>query len=139
MSNDFNNIGERIELKLKELNLKQVDISKKTGISKNSISNYVNDIRIPDNISCYKIAQLFSVSMEWILTGKDYNYKLIDPEESIELNDINEVKLTSIKDNNIINCNQLEKKLILDYRHLDRFDKVLIVNIVKIMNKRYEK
>ena len=138
MSNDFKNIGERIEFKMKELNLKQVDISKKTGISKNAISNYVNDIRIPDNISCYKIAQILSVSMEWILTGKNLNYKLINPKESIELNDTNEAKFISKKDN-IINYNQLEKELILDYRQLDRFDKALTVNIVKIMNKRFEK
>ncbi|MFZ7120234.1 MAG: helix-turn-helix domain-containing protein [Eubacteriaceae bacterium] len=69
--------------KMSELNLKQSELSRITKISKNAISNYVNDVRIPDTISAYKLSQALHVPIEWLLTGEK-SFK----DEKIFLNEI---------------------------------------------------
>lgn len=71
MGYDFSETGERIKFLMDLNNMKQIDICKMTGISKNAISNYINGNRIPDTVSLYKLAEHFNVSMEWLLTGKN--------------------------------------------------------------------
>lgn len=67
MIENFVNIGERLSTRMDELNLKQIDVCRMTGISKNAISNYVNNNRIPDTTSIYKLSKVLKVSIEWIL------------------------------------------------------------------------
>ncbi len=71
MDSDFNGVGERIHHLMKLNNIKQIDVCKKTGLCKNTISNYVNGNRLPDTEALYKLSKLFNVSMEWLLTGND--------------------------------------------------------------------
>lgn len=71
MSENFVGVGERIGSKIKEMKIKQIDVSKATGISKNALSNYISGNRIPDTLSIYKLAKYFSVSIEWLLTGEE--------------------------------------------------------------------
>ena len=75
MNEDFKGIGTRIIERMKVLGLKQVDIIRETGISKTAISNYVNGNRIPDTLSIYKLSQALETSIEWILTGKEFEPK----------------------------------------------------------------
>lgn len=70
MIENFNDIGKRLNERMDELNLKQVDICKLSGISKNAVSNYVNGNRVPDTMSVYKLSKVLETSMEWILTGE---------------------------------------------------------------------
>ncbi|WP_052344214.1 helix-turn-helix domain-containing protein [Bacillus ndiopicus] len=70
MNVNFKGVGERIAAKIKEQKLKQIDVARATGISKNAISNYINGNRIPDTESIYKLATFFSVSIEWLLIGE---------------------------------------------------------------------
>ncbi len=71
MSENFRDVKTRITQKMDEFNLKQVDICKATGLSKNTVSNYVSGNRIPDALATYKLSKLFQVSMEWLLTGEE--------------------------------------------------------------------
>lgn len=71
MGYDFSETGKRIKFLMNLNDMKQIDICKVTGISKNAISNYISGNRIPDTVSLYKLAEYFSVSMEWLLTGKN--------------------------------------------------------------------
>lgn len=48
-------------------NMKAVDLSEKTGISKARISQYVNGIYTPKSKSTYIIAQALSVSETWLM------------------------------------------------------------------------
>lgn len=73
MNPDFSQTCIRIKFLMELNNMKQIDICRKTGISKNAISNYISGNRIPDTISLYKLAELFGVSMEWLLTGNNLN------------------------------------------------------------------
>lgn len=72
MNENFIDIGSRLANRMSELNLKQIDVCKMTGISKNAISNYINNIRIPDTTSVYKLSKALDVSIEWILMGEEY-------------------------------------------------------------------
>lgn len=83
MNEDFKGIGTRIIERMKVLGLKQVDIIRETGISKTAISNYVNGNRIPDTLSIYKLSQALETSIEWILTGKEFEPKKNNPPTSV--------------------------------------------------------
>lgn len=63
-------IGNRIKLKLNELNLKQKDLTILASLSKNAVSNYISGNRIPDTMSILKISKALNVSIEWLLTGE---------------------------------------------------------------------
>ncbi|HCX64910.1 MAG TPA: hypothetical protein DHN33_06840 [Eubacteriaceae bacterium] len=71
MKNDKCEIGHRIQHLLKKHRLKQIDVCMAAGISKNAMSNYVCGNRIPDTYALYKLAKVFRVSMEWLLTGEE--------------------------------------------------------------------
>ncbi|MED4377944.1 helix-turn-helix transcriptional regulator [Schinkia azotoformans] len=71
MIENFDGIGDRIAAKLEELKLKQTDVCKATGISKNAMSNYVGGNRVPDTLATYKLSKFLSVSIEWLLTGEE--------------------------------------------------------------------
>ena len=48
-------------------NMKAIDLSEKTGISKARISQYVNGIYTPKSKSTYIIAQALNVSETWLM------------------------------------------------------------------------
>ncbi len=75
MNENFSSVevGNRIDAKMKDLNLKQKDLVKMTGLSKNAISNYISGNRIPDTTSIYKLSTVLKVSIEWLLTGISIN------------------------------------------------------------------
>lgn len=58
-------------LKAKELSeLRWIDIAKRSGLDKASISQYKNGVHVPEPDALYKLANVLNVSMEW-LTGAD--------------------------------------------------------------------
>lgn len=125
MNENLSGVGERISQRMKELNFKQKDLSEKTGISKNAISNYINDLRIPKTLECYKISQQLLVSMEWLLTGL-------------------ECKNTCVHNVQVVNSDtsqltEEEKDLILKFRHFDELDKEFIKDTINNLLKRLEK
>lgn len=91
MNTNLSGVGERIRYLFKLNNLKQVDASKKIGISKNAISNYVNGNRIPDYKSLIRLSDFFDVSIDWILTGKQHISDLANDELTL-LNDYRKLK-----------------------------------------------
>jgi len=50
--------------------LRWVDIAKRSGLSKASISQYKNGVHVPEPDALYRLAAVLNVSMEW-LTGAD--------------------------------------------------------------------
>ncbi|MBU5312250.1 helix-turn-helix domain-containing protein [Tissierella carlieri] len=84
MIENFTDIGVRISEQMSKLDLKQVDICKITGISKNAMSNYVNGNRVPDTMAIYKLSKVLKVSIEWLLTGEEtalHEENLLDTEQ----------------------------------------------------------
>ncbi|MPW26147.1 helix-turn-helix domain-containing protein [Alkalibaculum sp. M08DMB] len=104
MKENFEGIGKRISKRMNTLNLKQTDLCRITNLSKNAISNYVNDIRTPDTTACYKISKALGISVEWLLTGEDSHefspeeidlimkFRNLDPRDHEEVRALIEIK-----------------------------------------------
>ena len=58
---------ERLIEAMKENNMKAIDLSEKTGISKARISQYVNGVYIPKSKSTLAIAKALNVSETWLM------------------------------------------------------------------------
>ena len=72
--------------------LSQVELAKKTGISRSRINNYENGIREPDLETMETFADYFNVNMD-TLTGREF----LKPNQFIELESINSEELAMIK------------------------------------------
>ncbi len=78
-------ISERIKKILNENNMKQIELSKITGISKNAISNYLSGERIPDTQNIYLISKALNTTIENLLVGKEKNNLSIEEQKIIEI------------------------------------------------------
>ena len=63
-------ISDRIRLRIKELGLKSVDITKATGVSSGGVSHWLNDKATPKGSNLLALAKLLRCKPEWIMTGK---------------------------------------------------------------------
>lgn len=58
----------------------QKELAKELGISESALVNYKKD-RVPEADALLKISNYFTVSLEWLLTGEDAEFKSV-PEQS---------------------------------------------------------
>lgn len=63
-------IHERIQQKLDEKGLKQVDIARATGKSTAAVAKWLSGQNVPKTESLVKIARLFGVTPNWLATGE---------------------------------------------------------------------
>ncbi|SHH63392.1 DNA-binding transcriptional regulator, XRE-family HTH domain [Caloranaerobacter azorensis DSM 13643] len=60
--------AERLKLLREEKNLRQIDLAKILNISRQSVSNYENGVRFPnDELLLRRIAEFFDVSIDYLL------------------------------------------------------------------------
>lgn len=121
MLNKFEDVGTRISLRLKELNITQRQLCDKTGISTNGISQYVRNIRVPDTLSVYKLSIALDTTIEWILTGEQspiIPLRLLNEQETI---------------------NRDEQELIDNFRKMDDRDKVDLLDNARVKVNRHLK
>ncbi|CAG7632755.1 helix-turn-helix domain-containing protein [Paenibacillus allorhizosphaerae] len=86
------NYGERIASLREKLSMTQEDLSNKLGISRASLSHYENNRRAPDYETIVKIANLFHVSIDYIIGRTEDPQMVLDEEvrefvDSLELSD----------------------------------------------------
>lgn len=67
MDNKVDNFSNRLNLILKERNIKPVELAKGTKISKSSISEYINGKFIPKEKNISKIANFLNINMYWLM------------------------------------------------------------------------
>ncbi|SCW43794.1 Transcriptional regulator, contains XRE-family HTH domain [Paenibacillus tianmuensis] len=79
-------VSERLRYARERINFKQKDVSERTGINNKTLSRYENGGSEPDINTLRILADLYEVSLDWILTGKD----------PVTTNTSNEVDLESI-------------------------------------------
>lgn len=94
--------------------IKAADLSKKTGISKSSISHYLKGDWEAKQDTLMIIADAYNVSEAWLM-GYDVNMKK-EPAEK--------------------NYSELEKKLIEDFRKVSADDQPRVLEMVKVFKKR---
>lgn len=70
------NIGMRIKKIRKENNMKQLDFSKRIGISQGTLSEIENGKFKPSIDTLISICKQFDISSDWILTGKTTTQKV---------------------------------------------------------------
>jgi transcriptional regulator with XRE-family HTH domain len=59
--------SKRLIQALEQCNMKAQELANKSGVSKNSISQYVNGTHAPSNISAGKMAKVLSVNPVWLM------------------------------------------------------------------------
>lgn len=62
--------GNRFTKILENSKITNAEVTKLANISKNNIGNYKNG-QIPNATTLYKLSQIFGISMEYLLTGKE--------------------------------------------------------------------
>lgn len=71
----MNKIKNRIRDLREDLDLRQIDVAKKTGIDQKTLSNYETGKTNPDSESIIKLAQFFEVSTDYLLGFSSSNFK----------------------------------------------------------------
>lgn len=64
-------VGERIKRLRKNANLTQTELAEKLGLQFSAISKYENELVPLPQENLLKLSKIFSVSTDYILTGKD--------------------------------------------------------------------
>lgn len=82
-------VKDRIKEGLRIRNMSAIELSRKSGISKSSISQYMSGFAVPKANRIYEIASALNVSPTWLL---GYNVPI---ENIITLTDIKEIELIS--------------------------------------------
>jgi len=68
-------ISERIKQRMQALKLKAVNLVKLTGVSKGTVSQWVNGITNPSGQNLISLCSALQCSPAWLLTGEDDSYK----------------------------------------------------------------
>ena len=121
MDIDMHNIGKRIKLKRKELQLTQTDIFELCGIRSGVLSRIENGTSTPSITLFYKIVRVLDCDINWLITGDSANIKnlalseyeknfikklrQLDEDEQDELMGLLELKLLKVKRTNKHNQN----------------------------------
>lgn len=112
------NMGFRENLK-EELIYQDIQIkelAQKTGLSKNTIANYLTvNGNLPNIESAVKIAQTLGVSVEFLVTGKETKLKQKKP-QSAKMKKLNDV-----------------------FQRLDEFDCSIVIDLAEKLSKRKSK
>lgn len=66
------NVGERLRRSREQKRWSQLDVAAKTGISNMSISNYEREERDPSLETLATLAELYGVSIDWLVTGREW-------------------------------------------------------------------
>lgn len=70
----FPETARRLQEAMNDMGITQQDLVDKSGVSKSSISQYVNGSHAPSNISSGKMAQVLKVSAVWLMGLSDKKY-----------------------------------------------------------------
>lgn len=97
--------AKRLQLALSNANMKPQELAEKSGVSKSSISQYVNGSHAPSNISSGKMGDVLGVNPMWLM---GFDVKMTEkPTENIK-------ELTSI------HLSDLEKEIIGKLKQLNK-------------------
>ena len=77
-------VGKRIKARRIELNLKQLQIKDKTGISSGNLSDIENGKKLPSAQALIALSETLQCSIDWILTGKEPGEQTPEERELVE-------------------------------------------------------
>lgn len=117
--------AKRLQLALSNANMKPQELADKSGVSKASISQYVNGSHVPGNISAGKMAKVLNVEKLWLM-GFDVEM------EVHEVGASNEYTRISAE---IGKSDPRAQKMIIDYWKLSDADKKLFLDFIERLSK----
>lgn len=115
----MDSIASRIRHALEINEMRQVDLVRKSGISKASLSTYIKGVYEPKQKNIHKIAKALNVSEEWLM-GYDVPMERSTKPHHTKLN-------------------KTEKEVIEMYRDLPDEDKQTIVNLITSLSMHNKK
>lgn len=68
-------MSERLKYARNAVNLSTLDVERETGLSKGNVSSWENAKFFPSAYALVLLSELYGVSVDWILKGKDYSKK----------------------------------------------------------------
>ncbi len=74
--------AQRLRKALSDLNMKPQELADRSGVSKASISQYVNGSHAPSNISSGKMSKILNVNPLWLMGFEDVSAFPASPEKS---------------------------------------------------------
>ena len=75
--------GERLKKLMMLRNYNNTRLTEELHVSKNAVGNYLNN-QIPNAMILLKISQILGTSMEYLLTGKEYNELTYEETELVQ-------------------------------------------------------
>jgi len=74
--------GERLRLLLEERDMTQAELSRRLHLGKSTVSQYISGARTPDLSTAHRIAEFFSVSLDYLLGRTEVRWpaSLKDPD-----------------------------------------------------------
>ena len=99
----MSDIRDRIIKKMRELNLKQVDLINQLGVSKGTVSKWISGLNIPSSEVLPDLARVLNTSPQWLIKGDgvDQSKVLFQQVESWDSNtplDDDEIEIPFFKD-----------------------------------------
>ncbi len=91
----MSSVSERILLRMKQLNLQQVDLIAATKSSKGTVSKWISGINTPSGKSITALAKALKTTPEWILEGE--GLKSIEVSANTEKNEASNIRITDAK------------------------------------------
>lgn len=72
--------NERLKQRMRELDIKAVDIAKRLKVSKGTVSQWVNGISEPGGVNAAALANMLRCNVTWLMQGKGAPDKLVELE-----------------------------------------------------------
>lgn len=98
-------LGDRLRSLREKHNLTQEQIAKKIGISRGTYAHYEINKRRPDYETLIKITDIFNVSLDYLLTGKEFDSsnedmwkELLDPKTELFFKDLKDASDDKIEE-----------------------------------------
>lgn len=73
--NSIDSIGQRVIECRKESNMIQAELIRKSGLSFQTIVNLEKGYHVPDITTVLKVCEVFGVTSDWLLTGKEPKHR----------------------------------------------------------------
>ncbi len=81
-------IGDRIKKRRKELNLTQLQLAEKLNVTDRAVSKWEQNDGNPDFSILSTLAEALDVSLDYLITGKNYKSSNVEAEDMYEAEDL---------------------------------------------------
>ena len=104
--------GEQLKTLLEERDMSQVELAQALHLGKSTVSQYISGTRTPDLATLKRIAELFAVSLDFLLGQAEVRWPAVVREPDVEL---------AVR--RLIDLHPEDRKRLLDYMDYLRFER----------------